>query len=330
MKALPTLALVTGSCALLGVVIFSGAGHSPKVQPSTNQRPNVQTADYEIAPGDCDRTIHIRGGQWTLTLPDTSDFAEGCRITVRNGDTWSGGRGKKLRGTFPADFTNGQQILWPLQSGSVEVVGRQWATIGRPGRPKLPHGEINFYSDYTVKGGDKDNDCMAPGEGNACQTAAHAIQLPCNEFEFSGTDMMQTRFTVNMAKGVADRSWIHYACPAIPGANGGAHLVLNGQGSAELAAIGKDAIGVVVNATLAITGLTISSAKGDCVHAEYGGQVFFAGGNTIRSCAGADFSAKGSGSDIHIMADYVDEGHWAKHFDTANGGVVIERKPPSE
>jgi hypothetical protein len=142
--------------------------------------------------------------------------------------------------------------------------------------------------------------------------------------------MMQTRFTVNMAKGVADRSWIHYACPAIPGANGGAHLVLNGQGSAELAAIGKDAIGVVVNATLAITGLTISSAKGDCVHAEYGGQVFFAGGNTIRSCAGADFSAKGSGSDIHIMADYVDVGHWAKHFDTANGGVVIERKPPSE
>lgn len=325
MKALPTIALLTAiNCVFAVLGLFYRA---PDLQ-ITSRAPNIQTADYEIGPQDCNRTIESSGGQWTFFLPSALHFRDGCRVTVRNGDTWSGGRGKRLRGAFPNDFTSGKRILWPTATGTVEVVGRQWVTVARPFRPRLPDGDVQFYSDYRVDGGDTDNDCMAPGRGNACQTAAHVLYLPCNEFEFTGTDKLQTRFIVNMAKGVADRAWIHYACPSIPGANGGAHLVLDGQGSAELAAIGKDAISVAVNATLSIRHLAISSETGNCVRAEFGGQVFFAGGNTIKSCAGADFSANGAGSRVYILTDYVDEGRWSRHFEGTDGGVVVQ--PPQK
>jgi hypothetical protein len=219
---------------------------------------------------------------------------------------------------FPADFSNGQNILWPTQAGLVQVIDRKWASLIRPGRPKLPDGRIDFYSDYS-EGKDAGNDCLAPGK-SACQSAGYALYLSCDEFDFSGTYRLQTRVYVNMAKNTVDHAAIHYACTGIPGAQGGAQLVLNGNVGSQLSVSGLDAIGVFVNATLAVQNVAISTDTGDCLRADFGGQIFFVGG-VFGDCAGADMAATNNGH-VYIQIPYTINGKAKYHMYRSNGGVI--------
>jgi hypothetical protein len=314
------------AAALGGCVIGAIAGAIPFTWRSSV---TVQFSNYLLTPHDCDRTVQIGiggTGFFSFTLPPAAGFREGCKITIRNGDDWPGG-GKALLGAFPPDFTNGKGILWPLQPGAVQVIGGKWATVMRPGRPKLPDKDTFIYTDYSVVGGDAGHDCLAPGPERACQTAAHALTLACNEFEFSGTDLLQSRAHVMMAKGVTDRAWIHYACPgAAPGANGGAHLILDGQGSAKLEAIGLDAIGVFVGATLEVQNLTIATDTGDCLRADYGGRLFAGIGLTFLNCASGAMEARNNGQ-IYLQSDYRVAGNSAFHMKATHNGIIS--KEPS-
>jgi hypothetical protein len=301
--------------AILAFVLIVGVVAAFTHAPWDTGAINVQSASYQVKPSDCGKTVQITGGFYAFTLPSAAAFREGCSIIVKNGDRWSGGRGKELAG-FPAGFSNGQNILWPTQAGSVQVINGAWGYLMRPGRPKLPNGRVDFYSDY-ASGNDAANDCLAPGK-SACQSAAHALYLSCDEFDFSSA--AQTRMYVNMAANTADRSVIHYACASTPGGQGGAQLVLNGGANSQLSASGLDAIGVFVNATLAVVNVIISTDKGDCLRADYGGQIFFAGG-VFGDCAVADMAARNNGR-IYIQGDYSIKGNAAYHIYESNGGAI--------
>jgi hypothetical protein len=313
-------------CRLILAAVSSVAAYEViKHAPPVTNIVNVQSADHQLVPDDCDKTVQISGGFYAFRLPSATGFREGCHITVANGDGWAGGRGKLLDG-FPSGFSNAQDILWPDQAGSIQVINRKWAAISHPGRPKLPDGRVNFYSDYD-HGKNAGSDCLAPGN-EACKSADHTLYLSCNEFEFSGTDRLQTRMYVNMAENTVDREWIHYACPPPPGGQGGAHLVLLGGVGSKLSVQGLDAIGVFVNATLAIQDVTLSTDKGSCLRADFGGEIFFAGA-TFGDCDEADMEARNDGR-IYLQANYTINGRAKYHRRVSSGGQIVLEPPGKE
>lgn len=286
----------------------------------------IQTSNYTIATTDCAKTVRLGTGTtgfFTATLPAAGGFTEGCTVTVQNGDGWTS-RGKALSG-FPTGFSNGQNILWPLQAGTVQIVNGAWVTIYRPGRAKLPTGQVNFFSNYSNTGADASNDCLSAtisGATGPCQSAGHALYLACNEFDFTGTDQLQTQMWVNMAGNVTDQSPIHIACPSVPGGQGGAQLVLNGTGpNSTLNTLGGDAIFAGVNATLSVSNLTIGTNSGDCVRSDYGGEIFFGSGNTFSVCASAHLEARNAGR-IYLQSSYTVNGNATIHYKISNGGVI--------
>lgn len=279
---------------------------------------NIQTISYTIATSDCGKTVQSGTGTTgflTLTLPSTSGFTEGCTVIVKNGDT---GRGKLLVG-FPTLFTNGQSVLWQTQSGTVQVVNGAWTTIVRPGRLKLPNGAFNVFADF-INGNDA-NDCLVQTSG-ACKTGQHAAYLACNEFDLSGSDAAQTLYRVTFAATTADTVGVHYSCPTPPGAQGGAAFEFVGAAStATIAAVGLDAIGVFVNATVQISNLTLNSTTGACVTSDLGAQVYVLDGVTFGACASGHMVASNNSS-IYLMNNYIISGNAPEHFLAQNGGII--------
>jgi hypothetical protein len=296
------------------------------------QTPNVQTSNYTVQTSDCGNTIQAGTGSTgflTLTLPSVASgpFQNGCTVYVKNGDGWASGRGKAVSG-FPSDFTNGQGILWPLQAGAVQVINGAWATLERPGRAKIPFGTQTFNTNFT-SGSDTAGvtDCMATG-ASACKTLQHTLFMGCNEFDFNGSP--QTLYTIVMASGVTDTQPVHYACPQIPGAQGGAAITVNmNGGTIQAAAVGEDAIAIDVGATIAIFGgslfatgvITDATRSADCLRADFGGRIFYAGEMTFLSCSGSDLAAENGGYMLVQGNDTV-SGNGASHFFARGGGVI--------
>lgn len=153
---------------------------------------NAQTANYTIAATDCGKTVQAgtgSTGQFTLTLPSVSGFAATCSVAIKNGDT---SRGKILSG-FPADFGGSQNVLWPLQSGTVKIVNGAWSTGVAPGIwNQATSQQLNV--DHTL-GSDSNNDCLgAVGTSGACATLIHAFQLfqTTVKVPLTGTPTIQT------------------------------------------------------------------------------------------------------------------------------------------
>jgi len=287
---------------------------------------NVKTASYTLQSSDCTKTVQISGGFFTFTLPAATGFSEGCWIILKNGDSWSGGRGKALAGAFPSDFTNGQGILWPTQAGAVKVVNGAWVTIVRPGRAKLPSGTITIFTDFA-----NGTDTTGATDGlvnsaSAFKSLQNAMYVACNEFEVNS--LPQTLLTFFMAASTTDTTGVHYACPSIAGGQGGAYITVTGGTNATINTTNTDAFDVVTGATVSIFGITFAAAgevaserPSDCLRADYGGRIFFAGG-TFSVCAGSDIAAENSGN-IYIQAgNYVVEGNAQRHFFAATGGVI--------
>jgi hypothetical protein len=281
---------------------------------------NIQTVNYTIQTSDCGKTVEYGTGATgliTATLPVVTGFSEGCIVWVKNGDTAAG---KKLSG-FPTLFDNGQAILWPGQSGAVQVVNSVWVNLSRPGRWKLPGGTFNTFSDFT--NGNDANDCLAAGAGRACKTAQQAAYLPCNEFDFSGLPSSQTQYVVTVAAGTTDTTGVHYSCPTPPGAQGGAVLTIQGASptTSIINATGIDAIGAFVNATIRVRTITLASSSSNCIVSDLGAQIYILDQVNFGACPGAHISASNTGR-VYLLNNYVINGNAAQHFLTQNGGLI--------
>lgn len=296
--------------------------------------PNIKTTNYSVLPIDCDGAPVQMGtgttGFLSVSLPaSTVGFPEGCRIWIKNGDKWTGGRGKALVG-FPSDFSNGQNILWPMQAGLIGVVNSAFVTLQRPGLEKLPSGTINLYTNF-ITGTDALGGTDGMTSGSPFKTLQYAMFVGCNEFELNGAP--QTRLTYNMPANIADTQGIHYACAQIPGAQGGAAITISCGPNATINATNTDAFDVVVGATVSIVGCTLqatgtvdgSSRSADCMRADYGGRIF-AINTTMVQCAGSDYAAE-NGGNIYLVSNDTDEGGSSTHFYATTGGVISTDYP---
>lgn len=134
---------------------------------------NTQTTNYTIASTDCGKTIQAgtgSTGQFTLTLPSISGFPSNCSVAIKNGDST---RGKVMAG-FPAGFVSSQNVLWPLQYGTVKIINGAWAAGETPGQ-WVTATNPTVRADHSV-GSDTNNDCLGTGSG-ACATIYHGSQL---------------------------------------------------------------------------------------------------------------------------------------------------------
>lgn len=134
---------------------------------------NTQTTNYAIATTDCGKTIQAgtgSTGQFTLTLPSVSGFPANCSVAIKNGDST---RGKVLVG-FPAGFASAQNVLWPLQYGTVRIINGGWAAGVTPGQWIASAG-VTLQANHS-SGVNTNNDCLGTGAG-ACATIIHASQL---------------------------------------------------------------------------------------------------------------------------------------------------------
>jgi hypothetical protein len=311
---------------ITGDVTFTAAGVASVVKTATS----VKTANYTLATTDCGSTVQYGTGSTgliTATLPAASGFAEGCRITVFNGDAWATGRGKILSG-FPTGFTNGQLILWPTQSGVVQRVNGAWATVVRPGRPKLPSGTVNFYANFTL-GSDTAGvtDGMATG-ASAFKSIQTAMFMSCQEFDLSA--IPQTQYTVNVAAATNDTQGVHYACHGATGAQGGAAIYVSGGANSTINVTNVDAFAIDTNAIVSVNSITFqaggnvttasSTRPADCVRADYGGRIFLLT-NTFVVCAGTSIAAD-QGGNVYLFSPYTINSGGQRFLYAQNGGVI--------
>lgn len=147
--------------------------------------PNVQTQSYAANTSDCFRPMVQMGigstAQTTVTLPPSTSVPNGCKITVKNGDIYTGsGTGHAITPTgFPTDIP---AFIWPQQVSQVVSTSSGWQTSRPPGRWQIPQeAEICVAQD-----GVDTNDGL--NAGTSCmghiQTAVNAIyqQWDANNF----------------------------------------------------------------------------------------------------------------------------------------------------
>lgn len=322
------LPLPAVTCASLRWTVAVGFGCS------TNIGINVQTTPYVIQTSDCGGAVQVGTGTTgfiSLTLPSAVTFPIDCTIDIINGNTWAG-RGVQLLGNWPADFTAQQQILYPTQSGAVRVNSgpTAWLTRVHPGKAKLPAGTVTINTNNNNATGDNvgvtDGLTAGTTPGTAFKTMQNALLVACNQFDMNSTP--QTLLTFHMA-GVADTQPVHFPCPVIPGAQGGAAITITGDAGASISGANADAFAIDVNATVSFFGINLSSTgtvtnstrPADCLRADFGGRIFYAGVTVFAACAGSDIAAD-NGGEVIVQGFDSKSGNSATHFYAAAGGVI--------
>lgn len=129
---------------------------------------NTQSGNYSIQTTDCGNTINETGAQKTITLPAVSGFASNCVLAVYNA---SSTRGQILSGFPGALAAAPSNILWPLDTVTVQIVNGAWSLQSYPARHKIT-ASITLYVDNT--NGNDANDCLA-ATTSACKTRQGAF-----------------------------------------------------------------------------------------------------------------------------------------------------------
>lgn len=159
------------------LIIVATLPNSSIAQPISNAvasdpTPNAPTADgrshikdYTLAPVDCGQQVQLgtgATGQFTLTIPNSSEFVTPCVVRIINSDA---SRGKIIAGL------NGVKKLYPTQSFDLAVLNGAWSVTRYPNKFEIT-GSTTFYVDAAA--GSDSNDCLAPGTG-ACANSAQAM-----------------------------------------------------------------------------------------------------------------------------------------------------------
>jgi hypothetical protein len=260
----------------------------------------------------CGWNYALGGGTfYAAEVPRTSDFPQGCAISITNIDI-TACKGKSIRiAGFPEPF-----VLWPGQSIELTSIDGLWIKTIDPGRwrPNCGDSPLVINTDST-KGTDLQGDSDGLGTGaEAFKTVQFAIQHVLTDFDFSGTP--QTRVTILMAPGSTDTFGIHYAPHGSnPGSQGGAVLTIDGNGGFI---IGQNDF--LFDAIVQIRNVTFSSPTGNCLNVQQRAYVLLDDLITFGTCAGSQLNV-GMYGQVEFFQDFTISGG-GSFFITNAGGTI--------
>jgi hypothetical protein len=309
--------LATFVCAILVHCSSANFALAQSAAPGRASFPIVSGAPITSGPvnidnAHCGWNYALGGGTfYAAEVPRTSDFPQGCAITITNTDI-AACKGKSLRvAGFPESL-----VLWPGQSIELTSIDGLWIKTIDPGRwrPNCGDNPLVINTDST-KGTDLQGDSDGLGTGaEAFKTVQFAIQHVLTDFDFAGTP--QTRVTILMAPGSTDATGIHYAPHASnPGSQGGAVLTIDGNGGFI---IGQNDF--LFDAIVQIRNVTFSSPAGNCLNVQQRAYVLLDDLITFGTCAGSQLNV-GLYGQVEFFQDFAISGG-GRFFITNAGGTI--------
>lgn len=296
-----------GMTLLRGISVWGAAGTVA----------TTKVANYPAVAADCGSTIPLGGNaQFTLTVGAASGFPSGCNLLIVNVDTFGSGRGKAMAingVTFPLT------VLYPGMSFSLRNVNSTWQIFGLPARIKIPGGVFNFFTDFTL--GNDGNDGLVAGTG-AKRTVQGCLDTITADLDLSawsgaaGEPSSQSLVVCNMAVGSVDSSGVHWSPHSIVGAQGGAAVMVQGNGGAATISGGgtKDAFGCFLRCSLQIQNVTFQSNGHSCLTVGYYGDVELLSGITFGNCTGGSHISTADHAIVRLSASYTVSGNAAEHY----------------
>jgi hypothetical protein len=270
---------------------------------------NTQSGNYTIQTTDCGDTINATGAQSTITLPSVSGFATNCVLAVYNA---SGTRGQIVSGFPGAVAAAPTNILWPLDTITVQIVNGAWSIQSYPGRHKLT-GSTTLFVDNT--NGNDANDCLA-ATTSACKTRQGA-------FNYINTwDGNEKAITVSVAAGT-------YAANLTQNGpfHGNPTVTLQGDlttpSNVLISTTSADGLDMLNGAALTMGGFKIvTTTGGDGVNVSNASFLNITGAMEYGAIAGNQIVAK-SGSTITITANYTISGGANIHWLALQGAQIL-------
>jgi hypothetical protein len=231
--------------------------------PERGTLPTVNGAAFTSGPVSIDNThcgwnYALGGGAfYAATVPEASDFPQGCMIAITNTDL-AACKGKSIRvAGFSTPF-----VLWPYQVVELTNVNNAWVETINPGRwrPNCGGGDRLIINTDSEKGSDLIGVSDGLGTGTeAFKSVQFALQRVLTDFDFAGVP--QTRVRILMAAGSTDSTDVHYTPHASnPGSQGGAALMIDGNGGYLTGGV-EFYFGAIVQ----IRNVTLSNASGSCL-----------------------------------------------------------------
>jgi hypothetical protein len=279
---------------------------------------NPQSSSHPIVAADCGTFIYMTGGLNTATLPTTSGFPAACTITVKDAETYPGGRAKILSG-FPSDLN---PILWPQQSATVKIgSGGNWVTSYNPGL-WIPTSAVTFHVNSTAPGSDTNNDCLGTGTG-ACATANHAMTLISQGIVNNPGISIQwdTNTTANFIA-------LPYAGPGTITLNGNSQLINVSSAPGSILLIGQPTAPVYGNWIIENFSLQSNTTAGIYgIQCLYGAHCTLGGGMLFVNSTGGGFSAGGAiqagfGSNLICSTGFTVQGNFASVLEADDFGRI--------
>jgi hypothetical protein len=270
---------------------------------------NTQSGNYTVQTTDCGNTINATGAQKTITLPSVSGFASNCVLAVYNANST---RGQILSGFPGALAAAPSNILWPLDTITVQIVNGAWSLQSYPARHKIT-AAITLFVDNT--NGNDANDCLATTTG-ACKTRQGA-------FNYINTwDGNEQAILVSVAAGTYTANLTQ---------NGPFHgnptVTLQGDLSTPsnilISTTSADALDMLNGASLTMGGFKIvTTTGGNGISVGNASFLNITGAMEYGSVVNSQLQAK-TGSTITITADYTISGGANIHWQAIQGAQII-------
>jgi hypothetical protein len=304
-------------CALSIIFVGTISAVLQAAAPALAILPVVNGAAFKSGPVNIDSAHcgwnYVLGGGafYAAAVPGTSDFQQGCAISITNTDI-AACKGKSIRvAGFPEPF-----VLWPGQSIELTSIDGLWIKTIDPGRwrPNCGGDPLIINADST-KGTDLKGESDGLGTGTeAFKSVQFAIQHVLTDFDFAGTP--QTRVAILMAPGSTDATGIHYAPHASnPGSQGGAVLTIDGNGGFI---IGQNDF--LFDAIVQIRNVTFSNPTGNCLNVQQRAYVLLNDLITFGTCTGSQLNV-GLYGQVEIFKDFTISGG-GSFFITNAGGTI--------
>lgn len=285
----------TVGLSLLGAVQYLGLASNNRI---------AKTTTYTVVNADKAQTIALGGTAfYTLTINAASGYDSNFAIVVLNEDAT---RGKTMAINGLASF-----ILWPGQSIVVYNQNSAWHVLPAFQRWRLT-SSTTIYTDFT--NGADTNDGLAPGANNAMKTVAGALQNVISYFDFQSSP--QSTVTIQMAASSTDTTNVHYAPHSLVGPQGGACVVIDGNGGTL--SVAGNALELFFGAIVQIRRLTIVSASGNGLSLSYGAKAYILDGVLFGACPSSGHISLASGSYLNISNSYTISGAALYHLINAN------------